>query len=384
MHYIRLLRPPTIERGRGQAKLKVAFTINTDLSDAYLNPPTPVELCIIGATVDPKGNANSPPVPVDLTQRSTPTWRAGMRVLKLELPLPLPLPPITTIQIRPRSRLLTALAAADIYPQMQPLILPVYADLVAPDAPEAPEHLCFRSLRLPGGDPSAPPATLQVEEEMGESMARHVWDGGITAACFLADMCLGSASPSNQSPMPVLSSILRQSEPLSVVEVGCGVGTLGVGLARLLGPSSHVLLTDLPDAEARARANIARGASHTACSVDFESLDWEDGKDGNFGPKVQSRKWDLVVLSDCTYNVDSMPLLVQTLSALHAHNSQQCTSASLESKVLLATKQRHSTEKVAFDLLAAGGWLIQEQTSVTLPCVGSETQSVEVYLLSKA
>ncbi|KAK3682351.1 putative methyltransferase-domain-containing protein [Podospora appendiculata] len=394
MHYIRLLRPSVVEQSRLGFLLKVVLTITTDLSDSFLSPTEPVELAVIGVSHAKDGE--KPPPPFILKPTRVAKWQTGMRVLKLDIPLD-SRNQINTILIRPVNRQLAALGTTDIYPGSagQGLILPVYEDILTGDS----RHVCFRSLRLPGGDGTITSA-LQVEEEMGESMARHVWDGGLTATCLVADMCSGSPSQGGgEKPLPSLNAIFQQDKPLNVIELGCGVGILGIGFARILGASSlpnlkksHVLLTDLPEAEERAQANIARcdaqaGSSNEALlCLDYENLDWDDGKFGNFGPKVQSRPWDLIVLSDCTYN-DMLPCLVQTLSALHIHSARQTSDNGPESrcntKILLATKQRHSAEKAVFDLMAADGWLRCEEAVVPLPVLDGKDESVDVYLFAK-
>ncbi|KAK4216852.1 putative methyltransferase-domain-containing protein [Rhypophila decipiens] len=387
MHYIRLLRPPTVERHRGENVLKIAITITTDLSDAFLAPDVPVDLTIIGAS---QGHA---PVPVNLTPSRIPKWQAGMRALKFDVPFPAK-PVIKTIQIRPANRDIAALTTSDIYPGSsdQGLIFPVYADLLS--SRDNKLHVCFRSLRLPQPDGTSTVNTLQVEEEMGESMARHIWDGGLTTVSLVANLCLSPDNSGKQKPLPLLSSILQQEGSLNILELGCGVGILGVGFARALALSpsaqkrgTHVLMTDLPDAQVRARANIERCVAQiglspsdkkTPVSLDFEDLDWNDGKEGIFGAKVQASTWDLVVLSDCTYN-DLLPVLVQTLSALH----HTCSERGADTKIMLATKPRHSAEREFFDLMRADGWKIAEQTAVRLPVLYSEDQTVEVYMFSK-
>ncbi|KAK3342720.1 putative methyltransferase-domain-containing protein [Neurospora tetraspora] len=382
MHYIRFCRPPLVEQGRsGHKTLKLVLTITTDLSDKFLCPHEPIQLSIIGAGAP--ANPQNGPVPINLTPKNPPTWRAGMRVLKVDVLLPPQ--PIETVQVRPTSRQLTALITDDISSGTgDGLILPVFADL----APGPNDHICFRSLRLPGGT-----ATLQVEEEMGESMARHVWDGGLTTASFVANMILGQTAPNagttTKASLPMLANILQQNDgPLNIMELGCGVGILGLGVARILGVSSHataekstLLMTDLPDAEERTLANIARSADQTACSVMYENLDWEDGKDGIFGPEVTSRAWDLVILSDCTYN-DLLPQLVKTLSAVHDHSAKH--SSPSNTKILLSTKPRHSDEREFFDLMSKDGWSIQEEVKLPLPVLNDEAQTVEVYLFSKS
>lgn len=317
-----------------------------------------------------------------------------MRVLKLDLPLPPQLKqPIETIQIRPLSRQLTAMATSDVLPGKQGLIMAVYADMPRPDSGRAP-NVCFRSLRLTaGGVPVGQP--LQIEEDLGESIARHVWDSGVVMVSLLADICLGSEEAAGGvPPLPSFRSFLQTADrPLDILELGCGVGVMGIGLARVMalrdkGYPPNVLLTDLPEAAEKARANIGRQKDvlgSAAASIDFEPLDWEDGRVGNFGEKATSRTFDLITLCDCTYNTDTLPPLVETLSALHSRSAQQASPApGLNGPdVLVATKQRHTSERAFFDLMANDGWIIRERTTLPLPMLDGQGQTVEVYLFRK-
>jgi hypothetical protein len=390
MHYIRFCRPPEVQAGRPHAAVRVVLTVTTDLSDAFLSPRTPVQLAVVGAYTERKDGTHRL-VPVTLTQGNPPVWRAGMRVLKLDLPLPAH--PIETIQVRPLSRQLTALGTSDVLPGTQPLIMAVYADMPRPGDGRAPS-VCFRSLRLSAADVAAG-QTLQIEEDLGESIARHIWDSGIVMVSLLEDICLGNAAEAAAKPLPLLRNILRpHARPLNILELGCGVGVMGIGLARILalrqeGEMPRILMTDLPEAEEKARANITRQAESLGSAsgnLDFEPLDWEDGKDGSFGDQASSRAWDLVALCDCTYNTDTLPPLVKTLSALHRHSACHNSipeGAPVNTEVLVATKLRHSSERTFFDLMSAEGWAIREQTVLPLPHLDSEGQAVEVYLFGK-
>jgi hypothetical protein len=391
MHYIRFCRPPEVTAGRSHATVKIVLTITTDLSDAFLSPHNPVQLVVLGAYTEHKDGRDQLAM-VNLTQGSSPpTWRAGMRVLKLDLPLP-PQQPIETIQVRPLSRQLMAMGTSDVLPGDRGLIMAVYADMPRPGDGRAPS-VCFRSLRLATGPVAAGP-TLQIEEDLGESIARHIWDSGIVIVSLLADFCLGNTAEVGEEPLPLFRSMLQaRSRPLNILELGCGVGVVGIGLARVMssrqaGEVSHILMTDLPEAEGKARANMARQANivgNNPVSLDFEPLDWEEGKNGVFGEKAASRPWDLVVLCDCTYNTDTLPPLVKTLSALHSHSAQHPSTAqgSVKTEVLVATKQRHSSERTFFDSMSGDGWVIREQTVLPLPLLDGEGQPVEVYLFGK-
>ncbi|KAK4126811.1 hypothetical protein N657DRAFT_565224 [Parathielavia appendiculata] len=389
MHYIRFCRPPEVHSGRSQSSVKIVLTITTDLSDSFLSPRSPVQLAVIGAYTE-HNDGRSQLIPVFLTQNNPPAWRAGMRVLKLDLPLPPR--PIETIQIRPLSRQLTALSTEDVLPGNQGLIMAVYADMPRQGDGRAPS-VCFRSLRLSAGDVAAG-QTLQIEEDLGESIARHIWDSGIVMVSLLADICLDSTDASHGKPLPLFRGILlSDSRSLNVLELGCGVGVMGIGLARILSlrrakHTPHILMTDLPEAEEKARANIARQGESLAggsANLNFEPLDWHDGEKGVLGEKAASRAWDLVVLCDCTYNTDTLPPLVKTLSALHSHSARRSADGRchVRTEVLVATKPRHSSEMIFFDLMSDDGWTVREQTALSLPLLDGEGQTVEVYMFGK-
>ncbi|KAL6820736.1 hypothetical protein V8C40DRAFT_268144 [Trichoderma camerunense] len=125
-----------------------------------------------------------------------------------------------------------------------------------------------------------------------------------------------------------------------------------------------ILMTDLEEAESRTRLNMSRflqarqeHKSNTAPPVKlpYENLDCEQGQEGVFGPGAQSHRWDLVLLSDCTYNVDMLPALLGTLSALHESNTAETGEQLQSTKVILATKPRHASEEVLFGLLSDQG-----------------------------
>ncbi|KAK4099492.1 hypothetical protein N658DRAFT_487691 [Parathielavia hyrcaniae] len=390
MHYIRFCRPPEVQSGRSHSSVKIVLTITTDLSDSFLSPRSPVQLAVVGAYTE-HWDGNAELIPVNLTQNNPPTWRAGTRALKLDLPLPPQ--PIETIQIRPLSRQLTALSTEDVLPGNQGLIMAVYADMPRQGDGRAPS-VCFRSLRLSAGGAAAG-RPLQIEEDLGESIARHIWDSGIVMVSLLADICLDSTGATGDGkPLPLFCGMLQsESRPLNILELGCGVGVMGIGLARVLSlkqseHTPHILMTDLPEAEGKARANIARQGETLAAgsdSLDFEPLDWHDGERGILGEKAASRAWDLVVLCDCTYNTDTLPPLVKTLSALHSHSARRSSDAGghIGTEVLVATKPRHSSESIFFDLMSDDRWNIREQTVLPLPLLDGGGQTVEVYLFRK-
>lgn len=391
MHYIRLLRPPSLDGSPSRPSLRLVLTITTDLGDSFLFPAQPISLSVLVHSGPRHDGASF----TNMTPKSPPRWQAGMRVLKLDLPLPPGLAGV--VQIRPTDQRLVASRASDVVASNQGgRIVPVYVELPAPGT--EPPHVSSRRLELL--ETGAGVSQIEIQEEIGESIARHVWDAGIATVSVLADLHspAAAAADGDRASLAWLKDVLSEDRELCVLELGCGVGILGIGIAEILrsaagsgAAGTSVLMTDLAEAEECAKANISRHAAYFQdldgpnVEVKYENLDWEDGKLGSFGPKVRSRLWDLVVLSDCTYNVDMLPTLVQTLSALHSGATQQsdCPGKSWETKVLLATKTRHSSEEALFGLMSTDGWLVREKAALDLPVLDAEAQSVEVYLFSK-
>ncbi|KAK2074788.1 hypothetical protein P8C59_008969 [Phyllachora maydis] len=398
MHYIRLLSRPTVQDTQGRRHLKLVLSITTDLYDAYLSPKKPVELCVFGrpSLIESKPKASDPFV--DLTKGAHPKWTAGMRVLKLNLSLP-PGMHIQEFSVRPVDEDLTLYDVGELFDGQRGLILPVYAGFPGARSECAPtgEHeIVYRSMSL-----SEDGSPFGIEEDLGESMARHIWDGGLAALSLFINYA--SLQDNGQfKKMSYIAELVRLCHPMNMVELGCGVGTLGIGIAQFLsemdesykGSQHRVLLTDLPDAAARANANIARYRSRGAkggdperdTGVKFEALDWANGRRGAFGPELSRQAWDLVLVSDCTYNADTLPALVETLDAIHAHSARLKEGWGAPDRgtmVFLATKPRHESEGVVFKMLEMNGWEILEMDTQALPHLDQVPQAFEAYLLTK-
>lgn len=425
MHYIRLLRPPSLEK---KDTLKLIFTITTDLGDSFLNPEQPLPISVYASNLEPE-NPHWTKHTVKIDDGSV-TWRSGLRVLKLDLQLPVHItrrlrvaqddnssPSIRITAYRNSSELLNI---AEIPFDTEGRILGLSVPLPRPG-----KEIRFTATRELSTTFEAAEATLRIDEEIGESIDRHVWDAGIVTTGLIFDMCK-DPNKAKWTRTPLLRTILGSTtskRPLNVIELGCGVGILGIGLAtalsaeyqpealdaspEIIGHTSvghealdnsgdveanppelgSILLTDLPDAEELTRRNIFRYSESQQktgsriASLDFESLDWEDGKNGMFGAKASATGWDLIIISDCTYNVDMLSALVETLSKLH-RSSVALTKTG--PKVMLATKPRHPSEKALFDLMAASGWDELESANQPLPSIGLENESVELYLFGKA
>lgn len=154
------------------------------------------------------------------------------------------------------------------------------------------------------------------------------------------------------------------------VELGAGCGIVGIALAQML-PRCTVTLTDLPEVDEILSRNIQAARLAPGSALDFHVLDWDEKPiDDVFGETL-----DLILVSDCTYNADSLPALVRVLAYL--------TNVSPHALVLVSLKRRHESEAVFFELMQAASFAILEQTGVSLPAPYSETDSIEMYAFGR-
>lgn len=147
-----------------------------------------------------------------------------------------------------------------------------------------------------------------------------------------------------------------------------------------------MLLTDLPQNEGIAKRNIENfqaqsrkaGKERTPNSqLIFEALDWREG----MPPGVQDQRFDVVIASDVTYNADSSPYLVRTLS--------RAADASPGAVVIVAMKVRHPSEKVFFDFMNDSGLETRQHARVEAPLTDypdeamEEPEAIQIYQFVK-
>jgi predicted nicotinamide N-methyase len=200
-------------------------------------------------------------------------------------------------------------------------------------------------------------------------------DAGITLSSYIHSLSLGTAQP-GMDPLPLLQRTLSW-QATKVVELGAGCGIVGITLAQCF-PKAEVILTDLPEAEEIARFNIScveSSSSKNASSVKalpkitYQNLDWSDT---SLPANLRQGDLDVIVVADCTYNVDALPGLVQTLAALVRYNK--------DVMILLATKPRHDSEQVFFELMAQEQMVVVDNLLVPLKHLGEERENIEIYL----
>lgn len=162
----------------------------------------------------------------------------------------------------------------------------------------------------------------------------------------------------------------RTKKAVRAVELGAGCGIVGIALAQLL-PRCHVTLTDLPEVDEIVSRNMQAARLPPGSALDFQVLDWDEKPSHTvFGETL-----DLILVSDCTYNADSLPALVRVLGYL--------TDASPRALVLVSLKRRHESEAVFFELMQASSFSVLEQSHVSLPAPYSETDSIEMYTFGR-
>ena len=173
--------------------------------------------------------------------------------------------------------------------------------------------------------------------------------------------------------LPLLDRSIRNADPkmLSILELGCGCGMVGISIAQTV-PDCHVFLTDMQEAQQVVERNLAAMENATSSSTVFLPLDWG----AELPQMIKHQVFDLVLVSECTYNADTIPALVQTLCALGELSPQAL--------VLVATKVRHSSESLFFDMMKETPFVQTNHTKLPLPRSNDfeELEEVDLYVFS--
>ncbi|KAK9847570.1 hypothetical protein MYU51_018543 [Penicillium brevicompactum] len=331
VYYVRFLKTPRIQQQKGVVSITALICITTDLGDSFLAED--VDLVVI---VREKGGK------IALEKQTK--WNAYNRELPITLsPLPAKLAG-KTLELEidtPEHQRSTPLETGPV-----PLVMGAISAPFGPQSAPAAK-LVQRIIVAPG-------VQLPVWEETGNSIARHIWDAGLATVVYLGETLRGmSNNPPAESKMPALETVLsRDDRPIQVVELGAGCGIVGIGLAQML-PNCSVLLTDLPEVEEIITRNINSARQASASSVRYQNLDWEHPPEN-----LCSQLIELILVSDCTYNADSLPVLVSCLDRL--------VRASPGALILVSLKRRHESETVFFELMRSAGFS-SVQDSMELP-----------------
>lgn len=169
----------------------------------------------------------------------------------------------------------------------------------------------------------------------------------------------------HDTTMPGLAKLLTPDKtPLRVVELGAGCGIVGIALATMHS-NCEIILTDLPEVAEIVTRNINDAAPRAPASITFQTLDWDEP-----APDLARRPIDLILVSDCTYNADSLPALVSVLGRL--------VQGSPRALILVALKRRHESEAIFFDLMRAAGFE-SSHAALSLPAQWDQMDSIEMY-----
>jgi predicted nicotinamide N-methyase len=195
-------------------------------------------------------------------------------------------------------------------------------------------------------------------------------DAAIGLLIYLQDAVIASK---DSFTLPQASLLLRPSAgmALNILELGAGCGLAGIAISQLR-PDCAVYLTDLAEAQDLLKKNINHTNLATYSSLQCSILEWGSESTSNI-PNV---KFDLILISDCTYNADYCSALVQTLAAV--------AKLSPDVRILVSMKRRHDAEAVFEYLMAKAGLEAVESTAIPMPHqhldIDSPAPVVEIYL----
>ena len=315
---------------RGSVSLKAVLAVTTDLGETFY--PDDLELVTTLRDSEPDG---------DIYLRRKVQWKAGARSIPITFDLSyqdVEWPACVHVSMK---------SASSKHSSFLPPIVDVWSGPLHPTKGrmESGRRVERRFMSL-----SERPVSLV--EDAGDSIARHLWDGSQALAQHIDQ----TVALQTSSPLPLLEYVLLSAtyKRLNVLELGCGCGTVGISLAQTV-PDCDVILTDLPEASELVEANIECMMPAMASRARFEPLDWEQ----ELPAKVQERKNDLIVVSECTYNSDTLQPLVSTLLAL--------TIRSPKVVIVVSTKTRHDSEVVFFDMMQNAGMVEDGNMRVSLP-----------------
>lgn len=189
-------------------------------------------------------------------------------------------------------------------------------------------------------------------------------DAAIASVIYLQQIAAGDSAIT----VPLLSKLLQleRNAPLRVIELGSGCGIVGIALAQLL-PECSTLLTDLPEVEEIVTQNIAVAKPTPSSNLEYRTLDWDEA----LPEDLCNDSIDLVLVSDCTYNADSLPALVSVLGRL--------VQSSPDAIILVALKRRHDSETVFFDLMQSSGLSNLHHDSMQLPSQHGQFDQIELF-----
>ncbi|SMY26103.1 unnamed protein product [Zymoseptoria tritici ST99CH_1A5] len=329
MHYIRFLKTPKVQVDRAVILLKAVVTVTTDLGETFY--PDALELVATIRSAEDDG---------EIYLRKKVEWTKSARSAAIVFDLSrqdIEWPACVHVGVRnpPRDS------------GFLPPISDVWSGTLNPTKGQ------FESgWRVERRFTSCAERSLCLLEDAGDSIARHLWDGSQALAQHIDQTISGG----DQSTLPLLEYILLSAtyRRTNVIELGCGCGTVGISVAQAI-PDCDVVLTDLAEVTELVEVNIARMNPAMGSKVRFEPLDWFDP----LPERLQNRKNDLIIVSECTYNTDTLEPLVGMLCNLIVRSPKAV--------IVVSTKTRHDSEAAFFDLMKNAGLIEEGSMRLQLP-----------------
>lgn len=347
VHYIRFLKSPRFDvaaKSPHHVPLSALITVTTDLGDAFY----PGELFVYTIIVTRLGKV----------RLGSTFWKRGMRCLKIETEVPLEY--LTSWA----GLMFTCSHTLDI-DSLQlgqvPYIISAWTEPFQGPQDLIADVVVRRFTLLEG-------KILDIEEENGESIACHIWDAAIGLTTWLL----------NNREMVMQ----KDDKQCNVLELGTGCGLVGLVLGSLC-ENSRLILTDIDDGSLKLAAENAQKSRETFNSVwDCRPLDWKEPHKFKFDGNLT-----FIVASDCTYNSDSIPHLVRTISDL-VRRSTELHKDSPCPRVIVSTKRRHPSEAVFFNLMSEARFEQKEHTTISMPdqyreSVLHDIEVVDVYVFER-
>ena len=329
VHYVRFLSPPQVsETQKKLLTVSAVLVVTTDLGDAFFAEDVDLQVRIVRAQKN-----------LDVIHEQTVFWKGQSRALKVSFQCPGKYAGQSVRMHAAAPRLETSGSV--------PMILDVWSMPFELTDKQRAEPLVGRELLLHNN------TNLKIREEIGDSIARHVWDASLGFLLYLEQTTAKSSQDSKARAL-IHGSIRK---PIKVLELGSGCGTVGIAFAQTY--NCDMLLTDLDDATDILRTNIKLASIKSRSTLTMEVLDWSSDLHDSLNVK-----YDLVILSDCIYNPDSSVHLVETL--------QRLAKSSPQTLVLVGFKRRHYADDTFFDHMKAAKFETLETETITLPHVASD------------
>lgn len=206
----------------------------------------------------------------------------------------------------------------------------------------------------------SPACQIVIAEQSGETIIRHVWDAGIIFSAAASYHHLETLPRRLKS---FIQPLINSTRPLRVLELGTGVGVLGICIA-LAFPNTKVVMTDLLDAQPSVDENIRLNASQhpkLAQNASFRPLDWENQP---YPEWTRTNTYDLIVMADVTYNTATFVALANTLEHL-------LRTGSRGARVLCCGKRRHDEEEQFWSIVRARGFVLDQREVFSMDLEGN-------------